>query len=262
MRRRAFTLVELLVVIAVLALLMAILLPALRQARTRARDSACASNIRQLGVSLQLYVQENRGYYPGDHWSYPPTQRSFVSWAPRIRRYASGSRDVYVCPSLETTEARWDPPSDWTGEDVTWLGYAPGERPLMGDPYNGQVEYFSYGYNAWGVRRLWVPQLGLGGLVGEGAWAELRESRIRNPADMIALGDTVADGTWDTLLTPEPMHPTSWPGRRHREGANILFADGHLQTIPQERLLRLDPVERRRWNNDNAPHPEHWFPMP
>jgi prepilin-type N-terminal cleavage/methylation domain-containing protein/prepilin-type processing-associated H-X9-DG protein len=262
MRRRAFTLVELLVVIAILALLMAVLLPALGAARAQARAAACAANVRQIGVALQDYVLDNRGYFPGDHWSYPPTPRSFIAWAPRTLRYLSGQRDVYFCPSVENSAARWNPPRDWTGENVTWLGYEPGERPLMGAAYNGQVEYFSYGYNAWGGLRLTQPQYGLGGLVGEGVWAELRETRIRNPADMIAIGDTVADGDWDTLLTPEGLHPTSWPGRRHRHGANILFADGHLVLIPTDRLLKQDEVESRRWNNDNLPHPEHWPLIP
>jgi prepilin-type N-terminal cleavage/methylation domain-containing protein len=61
---QAFTLIELLVVIAVIAVLAALLLPALGRAKEAGRGAACISNLRQIGVALQLYVQENRNRLP------------------------------------------------------------------------------------------------------------------------------------------------------------------------------------------------------
>ena len=62
--RRAFTLIELLVVVAIIALLVAILLPALGRARGSARLAVCGSNLRQIGLAIQAYAVENRGFIP------------------------------------------------------------------------------------------------------------------------------------------------------------------------------------------------------
>lgn len=63
--RRAFTLVELLIVIGIIAVLMAMLLPALQTARENAKRVACASNLRQLGMGIIMYAGENKGKIPG-----------------------------------------------------------------------------------------------------------------------------------------------------------------------------------------------------
>src|SRR5512141_1862907 len=63
-RRSAFTLIELLVVIAIIAILAAILFPVFAQAREKARSASCASNLRQMGTALMLYVQDHDETYP------------------------------------------------------------------------------------------------------------------------------------------------------------------------------------------------------
>jgi prepilin-type N-terminal cleavage/methylation domain-containing protein len=87
-----FTLIELLVVIAIIAVLAAILFPVFSQAREKARQTACLSNVKQLGLGILMYAQDSDEMLP-------PTQNdSFVLWPDLIYPYIKNNQ-VRVCPS-------------------------------------------------------------------------------------------------------------------------------------------------------------------
>jgi len=118
---RAYTLVELLVVIGIIAVLVGILLPVLNRARENGRRVGCASNMRQLAAAFQMYANENRQRFPfaavGSHsddpadWIYWQEGRNLADSA--IARYLGGGDGisrVFRCPSDDTdSRARIDP---------------------------------------------------------------------------------------------------------------------------------------------------------
>src|SRR5437879_2990316 len=93
--RRGFTLIELLVVIAIIAILAAILFPVFAQAREKARSVSCLSNMRQIGMAIQMYAQDwDEGLVLNEH--------SDESWIDTLQPY-SRSKLLNRCPSDRST---------------------------------------------------------------------------------------------------------------------------------------------------------------
>ncbi len=130
----AFTLIELLVVMAIISLLAAMLLPALARGKGSAQSISCINNIRQIGIALHLYVQDNRdrlpscaGYLPSQMTNLPPiTTTLFVG---------QKTNKVFRCPAdrgifeAELTSYEWN----------FWLNDAPCSAPEWATMFTNQA---------------------------------------------------------------------------------------------------------------------------
>jgi prepilin-type N-terminal cleavage/methylation domain-containing protein/prepilin-type processing-associated H-X9-DG protein len=100
-RKSAFTLIELLVVIAIIALLAAILFPVFAQAREKAREVTCISNLRQIGTAVRMYVQDYDETFPIFHaynFTPPPGQPGHKGIEDELEPYTK-NRDIFRCPN-------------------------------------------------------------------------------------------------------------------------------------------------------------------
>jgi prepilin-type N-terminal cleavage/methylation domain-containing protein/prepilin-type processing-associated H-X9-DG protein len=251
--RTAFTLTELLVVIAVIGILAALLLPSLSRAKAAGQRARCTSNLRQLGLALQLYVDEFQKYpLYQDFSAYP----AVLFWQNKLLPYVANNKALYICPGNFTTNIL---------SNVAWQFF---------DETGTLRPNRSYGYNASGSPPYWDPTANVGfkllGLDGEFVSPldvrPLPEVRVVVPADMVALGD--ADDASSTLLGDDgdgdgpdnwspPGDPTSlWEAlaARHSRGANVVFCDAHIEYAKTNRWIATNDVAKRRWNHDHLAH--------
>lgn len=126
---RAFTLIELLVVVAIIAVLMAILLPSLNSARENAKNVQCSSNLRQMGLVMEIYLSENSRKYPAYYAEDPVGSGSFYNWVQKIRTttdlqtISSGRKSIFHCPVAVALNAGCDPAAAQTYAFNSFLGY-------------------------------------------------------------------------------------------------------------------------------------------
>lgn len=126
-RRHAFTLIEILVVVAIIALLIAILIPSLRRARDQALKVVCGSNLSQLGKSLYTYMHDSKGHLPTLYRT-PTSFTTYYMYRPETgkinlgllarNQYASDP-ELFYCP----TQNREDSASlSYNSDDNPWAG--------------------------------------------------------------------------------------------------------------------------------------------
>ena len=113
-RRAAFTLVELLVVIAIVGILLALLFPAVQRARESARSTQCKSNLRQIGLALDQYIDKQgvRGKFPNAaQLPVSVNNDKLPALYQVLAGHSEDSRDLYRCPSdvLDPKNAQVDP---------------------------------------------------------------------------------------------------------------------------------------------------------
>jgi prepilin-type N-terminal cleavage/methylation domain-containing protein/prepilin-type processing-associated H-X9-DG protein len=197
--RKGFTLIELLVVIAIIAILAAILFPVFAKAREKARQSSCASNLKQIGTAMMAYAQDFDETYGGIIF------------------------------------AKTDAPNftDICGRQMTWWG-------IYLDPYIKSKEIYKCPSGTMTQTGCWIPgnirsyNLNLS-LVGYGG---VKMATVTAPASVVMMADSsfhslfgnddVDGGRWyDYRSTPEIVY--DYIANRHSDGANMLWADGHVK---------------------------------
>lgn len=221
---RGFTLVELLVVIAVIALLAALLLPALAAASRRTQSIQCLSHLRQLGLAMRLYANDDsRGLLPPDFPSF-----SEFSWVRHLDPYLGRENPVVVCPLDEFGRERLR-----LGRTsyVLNLYTASGDTGHEDDPY---------------------PFPGPSGEPTPTHRSSQKVDSYPRPSDTFLtfeVSNTVAKQMGDVRFNDDHTHPGTWDSgwahvladidpQRHGPSANSLFADGHVQSVLAETLRR------------------------
>lgn len=247
--RRAFTLVELLVVIGIIALLISILLPSLQRAREQGNTIKCLSNLRQLGSAIQMYAAENKGALIPCDVRGPASSTTVDSWATLLVGYRyiaypdlvdpnnpPDFDSVFRCPSGTT---------DMRGTSGTGTGVPDSRKDVRGA---GPTVYTSnfimpgkrvwswYAPNATSGNDLTIP---LVRVVSDG-WtptstnqvaAPRKMGSIRNGAEVVIFFDGIGSVNMQT-------QNANRLNARHgdRKQTNCLMLDGHAETFATETL--------------------------
>ncbi len=253
-RTSGFTLIELLVVIAIIAILAAILFPVFAQAREKARQSACISNLNQIGKSLIMYQSDYDSMYPPSQL--PSTGTPVVSWPTMVQPYIKNDQ-VFTCPST-TNEvsgvdtAYIDPTAlKYTGrtKDGISFGALTGADGSTAQPF--LVHTLSYGRNlipdtvaAWSTPNFKTTANAKSGFVTTGTTVSVIEAQIEEPSTTIHIFDAMTGsatidpglqgnsirGIQQEIRTDHFRNATaSKVSYRHAGGFEAVFGDGHAK---------------------------------
>jgi len=257
-------LIELLLVIAIITVLAALLLPAVLTAKSRARGASCANRLRQMGLGLQMYVQDHEGRYPTARGRSNSSETNGYDtrfwWGKLLPYYPIRWTDpAYHCPGYKGAITQvTDNQGPLGSYGYNWAGVFPpvGLYPAMGLP----------------VQRLWglgATDMGWGRRIGPPP----RESVIKVPSEMLAIAESrfvslevneIPGGESELVCGFLGTYKGAgsqfaFGEKRHGKKYNQLYCDGHVGAM-DPRILFNPTNSAALWNYDHEPHPELWSP--
>jgi prepilin-type processing-associated H-X9-DG protein len=239
---------ELLVVVAIIALLVVILLPSLARARELAKSTSCKAYVRQLGVGMTMYLHQY-DTYPGHQWIIPGPPERRIRWFNVMAKPLAGF-DVQGCPAV----ADWDVGRNNSyGYNYKYLGSARDNtsqecptRPLENFP----------------VKAVRVPArtIAFGDTDGTG-WKKAHVNGI-NDVDMFGNHGYCLDPTFIPKYSLQTysagvLEPYAWKhyrtyiSVRHLGGSNLCFADGHVDLMRPKQVYE----NNKYWNGMGGEDP-------